>query len=125
MYLKFLLVINRENTYSSKWEQKGLLTVIDEPTISPKYVVECFVKAREKYGITKIVADNFCMEILGPLLRVKGFEVMVIKNPRAADSLLAPRIEDAFANNNFIFGDKPLMRWYTNNVLVKTNADGK
>jgi phage terminase large subunit-like protein len=64
------------------------------------------------------------MEILGPLLKAEGFEVIVIKNPRAADSLLAPRIEDAFANNNIIFGDNPLMRWYTNNVLVKTNADG-
>jgi hypothetical protein len=38
--------------------------------------------------------------------------------------LLAPRIEDAFANNHIIFGDNPLMRWYTNNVLVKTNGDG-
>jgi phage terminase large subunit-like protein len=107
-----------------KWEKKGLLTVVDEPTISPKYIVEYFVKAREEYGVTKIVADNFRMEILGPLLKAEGFEVIVIKNPRAADSLLAPRIEDAFANNNIIFGDNPLMRWYTNNVLVKTNADG-
>lgn len=107
-----------------KWENKGLLTVVDEPTISPKYIVEWFVRAKEEYGVTKIVADNFRMEILGPMLKAEGFEVIIIKNPRAADSLLAPRIEDAFANNHIIFGDNPLMRWYTNNVLVKTNADG-
>lgn len=107
-----------------EWEEKGLLTVIDGPTIDPKTVVGWFVEQREKYGITKIVADNFRMDLLRPLFLEEGFEIEVIKNPTAADNLLAPRIEDAFANNHIIFGDNPLMRWYTNNVLVKTNGDG-
>lgn len=107
-----------------EWEEKGLLTVIDGPTIDPKTVVGWFVEQREKYGITKIVADNFRMDLLRPLFLDEGFEIEVIRNPTAADNLLAPRIEDAFANNHIIFGDNPLMRWYTNNVLVKTNGDG-
>lgn len=107
-----------------EWEEKGLLTVIDGPTIDPKTVVGWFVEQREKYGVTKIVADNFRMDLLRPLFLEAGFEIEVIKNPTAADNLLAPRIEDAFANNHIIFGDNPLMRWYTNNVLVKTNGDG-
>ena len=107
-----------------EWEEKGLLTVIDGPTIDPKTVVGWFVEQREKYGITKIVADNFRMDLLRPLFLEAGFEIEVIRNPTAADNLLAPRIEDAFANNHIIFGDNPLMRWYTNNVLVKTNGDG-
>lgn len=107
-----------------EWEEKGLLTVIDGPTIDPKIVVGWFVEQREKYGITKIVADNFRMDLLRPLFLEEGFEIEVIRNPTAADNLLAPRIEDAFANNHIIFGDNPLMRWYTNNVLVKINGDG-
>lgn len=107
-----------------EWEEKGLLTVIDGPTIDLKTVVGWFVEQREKYGITKIVADNFRMDLLRPLFLEEGFEIEVIRNPTAADNLLAPRIEDAFANNHIIFGDNPLMRWYTNNVLVKTNGDG-
>ena len=107
-----------------EWEEKGLLTVIDGPTIDPKTVVGWFVEQREKYGITKVVADNFRMDLLRPLFLKEGFEIEVIRNPTAADNLLAPRIEDAFANNHIIFGDNPLMRWYTNNVLVKTNGDG-
>ncbi|WP_142433438.1 terminase TerL endonuclease subunit [Enterococcus mundtii] len=107
-----------------EWEEKGLLTVIDGPTIDPKTVVGWFVEQREKYGITKIVADNFRMDLLRPLFLEAGFEIEVIRNPTAADNLLAPRIEDAFANKHIIFGDNPLMRWYTNNVLVKTNGDG-
>ncbi|MFQ9656737.1 MAG: terminase TerL endonuclease subunit [Enterococcus sp.] len=107
-----------------EWEERGLLTVIDGPTIDPKTVVGWFIEQREKYGITKIVADNFRMDLLRPLFLEEGFEIEVIRNPTAADNLLAPRIEDAFANNHIIFGDNPLMRWYTNNVLVKTNGDG-
>lgn len=107
-----------------EWEEKGLLTVLDEPSMNPRHIVDWFVEQRKEYGITKIVADNFRMDILRPMFEAEGFEVEVIKNPRAADSLLAPRIEDAFANHNIIFGDNPLMRWFTNNVLVKTNADG-
>ncbi|MGT9565287.1 terminase TerL endonuclease subunit [Enterococcus faecalis] len=107
-----------------EWENKGLLSVVDGATIEPQTVVDWFVEQRYKYGVTKIVADNFRMDVLRPLLIAAGFEVVVIKNPRAVDSLLAPRIETAFANKHIIFGENPLMRWYTNNVLVKTNNDG-
>ncbi|WP_368566390.1 terminase TerL endonuclease subunit [Enterococcus faecalis] len=107
-----------------EWENRGLLSVVDGATIEPQIVVDWFVEQRYKYGVTKIVADNFRMDVLRPLLIAAGFEVVVIKNPRAVDSLLAPRIETAFANRHIIFGENPLMRWYTNNVLVKTNNDG-
>lgn len=107
-----------------EWEEKGLLTVIDGPSIDPKIVVGWFVEQREKYGISKIIADNFRMDLLRPLFDEEGFEVEVIRNPTAADNLLAPRIEGAFANKHIVFGDNPLMRWYTNNVLVKKNSDG-
>lgn len=107
-----------------KWEEKGLLTVIDGETLDPNIIVQWFVQMREYYNIKKIIADNFRMEVLRPLFEAEGFEVEIIKNPRAAHSLLAPRIELAFANRQIIFGDNPLMRWYTNNVLVSIKKDG-
>lgn len=107
-----------------EWENKGLLTVWDEPSINPKHIIDWFVEMRYLYGVNKIVADNFRMDLLRPLFESKGFEGVIIRNPRAIDSLFAPRIEDAFANKHMVFGDNPLMRWYTNNVLVKTRPDG-
>lgn len=107
-----------------EWEDKNLLSVVDAPTIDPQLIVNWFIEQRYLYGVNKIVADNFRMDILRPMFEAEGFEVIVIKNPRAIDSLLAPRIENAFATEHIIFGDNPLMRWFTNNVLVKTNADG-
>lgn len=107
-----------------EWEQAGLLTVLDEPTIDPKKIISWFVEMRNHYGINKIIADNFRMESLRELFESEGFEIEVIRNPRAIHGLMAPRIETAFANHKIIFGDNPLMRWYTQNVLVVIKKDG-
>lgn len=107
-----------------EWEKQGLLTVVDEPTIDPQHVVNWFVKMRELYGIKKIIVDNFRLDLIRKNLEDAGFEIEFIRNPRAICSLLAPRVEEAFANEKIIFGDNPLMRWYTNNVLVTIKKDG-
>ncbi|QWG59920.1 terminase TerL endonuclease subunit [Bacillus mycoides] len=107
-----------------EWKEQSLLTVVDEPTINPQHIVNWFVEMRESYGLKKIIADNFRMEAIRPLLEAEGFEIEVIRNPRAIHSLLAPRIEMAFANKQIIFDDNPMMRWYTQNVLVVIKGDG-
>lgn len=107
------------------WEKKGLLTVKDEPTLNPNHIVDWFIQAREEHGVQTIVADRYRLEILGPLLEDAGFDVHPINNPKAIHPLLAPRIEDAFANRKIIFGDNPMMRWYTNNVYVEEKESGK
>lgn len=107
-----------------EWEEKGLLTIVDGPVIDIKHIVNWFVEMREQYGIIKIVADMFRMDLVKAALEAEGFELEFIRNPKAIHSLLAPRIETAFANHDIIFGDNPLMRWYTNNVYVKVKPDG-
>ncbi|MDT2808376.1 terminase TerL endonuclease subunit [Vagococcus lutrae] len=108
-----------------EWEEQGLLTVIDEPTLDPRHVINWFVEQRDKYYFDKIVADNYKLDILRPLFIEEGFEVETIRNPRAIHPLLAPRVEDGFGNHKFVFGDNPLMRWYTRNVYVKNTQNGK
>lgn len=107
-----------------EWEEQGLLSVVEGETIDPKLIVEWFVEMRNFYDIKKIIIDNFRADLLRTLFEEAGFEVEVIRNPEAIHSLLAPRIEVAFANRKIIFGDNPLMRWYTNNVLVVIKKDG-
>ena len=106
------------------WEEQGLLTVVDEPTINPTHIVNWFVEMRETYGLKKIIGDNYRLEAIKPLLIDEGFEVEIIRNPKAIHGLLAPRIEMAFANRQIVFDDNPLMRWYTQNVLVVIKSDG-
>lgn len=107
-----------------EWEKQGLLTIVDEPSINPRHVVDWFVEMQREYGLIKVIGDNFRMDLMRPLFEEAGIEFEIIRNPRAIHSLLAPRIESAFANKKIIFGDNPLMRWYTNNVAVKIKPDG-
>lgn len=123
-----------------KWEDQGLLTVVDDDTIDPQLVVDWFVRMRdiEGYDLKTIVADNFRIPILKPLFEAEGFEVKmngkfeapegyrveVLRNAKAIDSLTAPKIETTFARRNIIFGANDMMRWYTNNVLRKLKKDG-
>ncbi len=107
-----------------EWESKGLLTVLNEDMINLEHIVNWFVTARLKYNIKKVIGDNYRMEMLKPLLEAAGFEVEVIRKPEAIHGLLAPRVEMYFAKGMFVWGDNPLMRWYTNNVLVSIKKDG-
>ncbi|EGQ1599617.1 terminase large subunit [Staphylococcus pseudintermedius] len=107
-----------------EWEKQGLLTIVDEPSIDPLRIVMWFDMMRETYGLEKVVADNFRMDLLRPYFEKYDIEIEVIKNPKAIQSLLAPRIETMFAKHRIVFGDDPLMRWYTNNVAVKIKPDG-
>lgn len=107
-----------------EWERQGHLTIVDEPSINTAHIVNWFIKMREKYAIQKVVADNFRMDLMRPLFEEAGFEIEVLRNPRGVHSKLAPRIETLFANHRIIFGDNPLMRWYTINVAVQVKKDG-
>lgn len=107
-----------------EWEQRGLLTIVDEPSIDPMHIVRWLDNQRDYYGIQKVVADNFRMDLLKPLLEEYGFEYEFIRNPRGVHSKVAPIVEDSFANQKIIFEDNPLMRWYVQNTLVKTDALG-
>lgn len=105
------------------WEEQGLLTIIDEPVINVQHVVNWFVEMREIYGLTTIVADTFKLDLVRTALENEGFKIMYVRT-KGIESLLAPRIETIFAEQRVIFGDNPLMRWYTNNVKVMIDAKG-
>ncbi|MED4685683.1 terminase large subunit [Bacillus mycoides] len=107
-----------------EWAENGLLTIVDEPVINISHIVDWFVKIREIYGFNTIVADTFRLDLVKTALEAEGFILLYIRNPKAIHSLLAPRVETLFANNRIIFGDNPLMRWYTNNVYVHIKKDG-
>lgn len=107
-----------------EWANKGLLTIVDEPTISPQHVVDWFLEKSKIYNIKKIEIDSYKMDLIAPMLEEAGFEVEIIRKPSSIHPRLAPLVETGFAEHSFVWGDNPLMRWYTNNVLVKTLKDG-
>ena len=107
-----------------EWEEQGLITLLDEPVIDIAYMVNYFCEMREKYGLNTIIGDTFRLDIVKRALEEAGFQVLYIQNPRAIYAKLAPRIEMLFAQQRIIYGDNPLMRWNTNNIVVKVKSDG-
>jgi phage terminase large subunit-like protein len=106
-----------------EWQDKGLLTIVDEPVINIKHIVNWFVKMREIHGVTTIVADTFRLDLVKAALEAEGFEIMYVRT-KGIEALLAPRVETIFAERRVVFGDNPLMWWFTQNVKVVTDKKG-
>src|SRR5690606_34318610 len=88
-----------------EWEERRLLTIVDEPVINIQHIVDWFVSMRELYGVNTIAADTFRLDLVRTALEAEGFDLQFIRNPKAIHSLLAPKIETMFANRNVIFDD--------------------
>ncbi|EOW1981608.1 terminase TerL endonuclease subunit [Enterococcus faecium] len=107
-----------------EWADKGIFTIVDAPSISPQLLIDWLNEKRELYQIEMVCADGYRMDLLQPLLEKEGYNYEFIRNIRGVQSKVAPIIEDGFANEKFIFGDDPSMRWYTNNSYAKVDKSG-
>ncbi len=59
-------------------------------------IVDWFLKAREKYGLEKVIADNYRTDIVRHAFEDAGIKLEVL-NAKAIHGLLAPRIDTMFA----------------------------
>lgn len=107
-----------------QWADDGLLTIVDDEVIDISYIVNWFLQQQQKYNLTKVISDNFRTDIVRQPFEDAGIPLEVIKNPTSIHGLLAPRIDTMFAKRQIVFGDNPLMRWFTNNVAVTMQPDG-
>lgn len=113
-----------------EWEQRGLLTFVDGPEVSPDIPAEWLAIQGQKYNITKLCMDNYRYTLLAKALRATGFDtdkkgVNNIKLARPSDEMLiAPVVTSLFVNHNIVWGNNPLMRWYANNSCMITSQAG-
>lgn len=111
-----------------EWESEGYLTFVDDVEVSPDIPASWLAKQAEKYNITTLGMDTYRYTLLAKSLRAVGFDcdkkgVNNIKLIRPSNQMLMyPVINSAFTNHNIIWGDNPLMRWYTNNACLKAEA---
>ena len=111
-----------------EWSEMGLLTFVDAAEISPEIPIAWVVEQAQKYRITKIGIDNFRVTLFRKYLIEAGFDVddknktMLVK--RVTQMRWAPVIQSLFNNHRIIWGNNPLMNWYTNNTYAKADKDG-
>lgn len=104
--------------------EKGNAEIVYGKSIDPDKVVKWFLEQAQHYYIKKIAMDTYRATILKPKLEEAGFEVEVVRTGNFTHSKLSPLVDDLFINQNIVFGDDPLMRWYVGNVYVEFLSNG-
>ncbi|HEM3878451.1 TPA: terminase large subunit [Streptococcus suis] len=108
-----------------EWEKMGLVTIIDEPSISARLVVDKLMSWRDEgYQIEMVCADSHKMDYLKLLLDEAGFSYEFLRNAGAIQAKMSPIIEDNFENERFVFGNDPMMLWFTDNTFVRRDKSG-
>lgn len=111
-----------------EWEAAGLLTFVDAPEIAPEIPVEWIVSRMSRYILKQFSVDSFRYTLLKKAMEQAGFDEKdknrVLLTKRVTVQRWAPVIESAFNTHKIVWGDNPLMRWYTNNACKVDDKQG-
>lgn len=116
--------------------QKGFedFIVVDAPSIDETIIVNWALEYFNNYDIKKIILDNYRYQLIKKTFEGAGISVetkdnksgliRMIRYPASIASIVAPKLEVLFENNNLNIGDSAIMRWAINNTCLKTRKDG-
>lgn len=102
--------------------QRGLLTIVNDVEINPTLIAEWVQEQRMIYDIDKIAIDSYRYAMLSRALRDVGYDAndKMVKLVRPSDIMrVVQKISSMFIGNKIIWGDDPMMRWYTNNAKLE------
>lgn len=102
--------------------ERGLLTIVDDVEVHPHLVTDWIAEMNKVYDIDKVAIDSFRYALLTRELADIGFEAKEkkVKLVRPSDiMLIQPKINSMFATGQIVWGDDPLMRWFTNNAKLE------
>ncbi len=106
----------------------GDAEIIDALEIPPELMVDWIAVQLGFYSIPMLALDDYRFALMKKALSQIGFtyESKNIKLVRPSDKIkVEPIIDSAFRNHNIVYGDCPIMRWYTNNTKkVKSKKYG-
>lgn len=112
------------------YAQQPDLQRVDGAEIPPEIVADWLREQKKHYNIVGGALDSYRYTLLKEPLMQLGFECdrkgrNNLKLVRPSDKMLvAPLIASDFANHRIVWGDSPLMRWYTNNTSAVEDKNG-
>lgn len=105
-----------------EWSEQGLLTIVDDIEINPDMATEWIQEQLIKYNFVKLGVDNFRLALLSKSMKNIGIDATnkeQVKIIRPSDIMkIVPVIDSLFNNHQIVWGDNPLMRWFTNNTKL-------
>lgn len=102
--------------------ERGVLTIVDDVEINPTVIADWIQEQKMMYNIEKIAIDSYRYTLLSRALRDIGFDASdkEVKLVRPSDIMqVVQKISSMFIGNKIIWGDDPLMRWFTNNTKLE------
>jgi phage terminase large subunit-like protein len=102
--------------------KRGVLTIVDDVEINPQVIADGVQAQKAHYNIEKIAIDSYRYTVLSRALRDVGFDAneKEVKLVRPSDIMqVVQKISSMFIGNKIIWGDDPLMRWFTNNTKLE------
>lgn len=105
-----------------EWAEQGLITIVNDIEINLDSACEWIQDQLIKYNFMKLGVDNYRLALLSKELKNIGIDTMnkeQVKVVRPSDIMkIVPVIDSLFNNKNIVWGDNPLMRWFTNNTKL-------
>lgn len=105
-----------------EWSEQELLTIVDDIEINPDMATEWIQEQLIKYNFVKLGVDNFRLALLSKSMKNIGIDATnkeQVKIIRPSDIMkIVPVIDSLFNNHQIVWGDNPLMRWFTNNTKL-------
>ncbi len=101
------------------WADMGLITFVEDKSINPRLVASWLQEQGQFYKIKKIAIDSYRYVVLSDALNQAGFGEKKIFEVRPSNIMkIQPVIDLCFANQYFVWGDNPVLRWATNNTKL-------
>ena len=104
--------------------QAGHLTIIKDESIKAEHIADWFLMMAEKYNIVDIRADRYRISLLRSAFEETGLPLTKVAVGARTHNEVAPIVDTMFAQNKLIWGDNPVMRWYTYNVYQDRDKKG-
>lgn len=103
-----------------EWAREGIVTVVQDVSISPDLIAQYIADAARRYSIRCLALDHFRWTMLAESLRKIGFDASDktrVKLVRPSDIMqVDPVIQNCFDRQLFHWGNNPCLRWAVNNT---------
>lgn len=108
------------------WAKRGLLTPVDDVSISPALLAEYVRQLGQEYNIVMLAMDGFRWTLVAEEFRGAGWDASDrtrVKLVRPSDIMqVEPLIQQCFDRGYFRWGDNPPLRWAVNNTKRMRSA---
>lgn len=103
-----------------EWAREGIVTVVQDVSISPDLIAQYISDAARRYAIRCLALDHFRWTMMAESLRKIGFDAADktrVKLVRPSDIMqVDPVIQNCFDRQLFHWGNNPCLRWAVNNT---------